>query len=199
MKARIVMFIIVTSVVLGAGGLYYNLTASKGSASDPQHERSGTGLIGGPLAPVPSFEDLVRHSDVVAQGRVTAKTSNLESCCPSMADRLPDSMPAPVRLVESVTLSVDNTLKGTAGSEITVKTEKEGGNVWVEGDEERALLTFEVGEVYLLFLAEQDDHYKVQGFEMGRWTTDGDALTQTDTGVTFSRAEIAQKVAEHID
>ena len=198
-RVRIGMLIIVLVMVLGGGGIYYNFNAAPGFGTDPAHDKHGRNVIGGHLAPIPTFENLVTHSDVVAQARVTAWETELVPCCSSIAARLPEGRPAPVRRWDTVTFEVNNTLKGTTEPLIKVKTQMPGGNISRSSDEALELMQFEVGQDYLLFLVSRDGHYLVQGVEKGRWTVSGDSMTQTGTGLTHSRAEIAQKVTDLLD
>ena len=62
------------------------------------------------------------------------------------------------------------------------------------GDDELALLEFDVGQTYVLFLIEREGHYLIQGVSRGRWTVDGDAVTQTGTGVTYDKATLRKEL-----
>ncbi len=106
-------------------------------------------------------------------------------------------MHAPVRSVDTIVVEVKESLWGNGPSEITIKTQKPGGNVRRSGDDELALMEFDVGQSYLLFLVEREGHYLIQGVTGGRWTVDGDAATQTGTGVTYDKTTLREELVSH--
>lgn len=65
------------------------------------------------------------------------------------------------------------------------------------GDDELALLEFDVGQTYVLFLVERESHYKIQGVSRGRWIVDGDTATQTGTGATYDKATLSKKLISY--
>ena len=103
-------------------------------------------------------------------------------------------MPGPVRRVDTLVVKVKESYKGNGSSEITIKAQMPGGNVMRSGDDELALLEFDLGQTYVLFLVKRESHYKIQGVSRGRWTVDGDAVTQTGTGVTYDKATLRKEL-----
>ncbi len=155
-------------------------------------------VIGGhaPMAPA-TFDRVSRYSDIAALGTVTAKSSDLAPCCDSLVARLPGENPQPVRLVDTITFEIMDLYKGSGQSTLTVQTHRPGGNVRRSGDSELALLQFEVGQQYVLFLVERADHYVVQGVSKGHWAVNGDTAVQAGTGESYTKTQLRDKVASH--
>ena len=147
-----------------------------------------------------TFQNVTNYSDIVAIGTVTDKSSGLVPCCESMAARaavhFPDA-PGPSRMVETITLNVQTAYKGSPPSALTIKTEKPGGTVGRSGDEKLALLDFEVGQQYVLFLVERAGHYEIQGSVKGMWFVDGIEAVQVGTGERYTPAELQEKVESY--
>ena len=156
-----------------------------------------TPIIGGHAAPEVTFERLVTNSDLVVLGEVTSKQIGTERCCEAFDSRLLPTMPEPVRRVDTLVIEVTESLRGNGPSEITIKTQRPGGNVQRSGDDELALLEFDVGQTYVFFLVEREGHYKFQGVSKGRWPVDEGTVTQTGTGVTYDKATLREELASY--
>ncbi len=164
----------------------------------PRRDDGYTAGIGGHAPTVPAtFDRVARYSDLVALGTVTAKSSDLVPCCNSLASRLPGENAQPVRLVETITFAVQDQYKGGEQSTLTIQTHKPGGNIRRSGDSELALLQFEVGQQYVLFLVERSDHYVVQGVSKGHWAVNGDMAVQAGTGESYTKTQLRDKVASY--
>ncbi len=159
--------------------------------------RADTPTIGGHAAPEVTFERLVKNSDLVVLGEVTSRQVGIAPCCERFAGRLSPSMPAPVRRVDTLRVNVQESLWGKNSPEVTIKVQRPGGNVIQSGDAELALLEFEVGQTYLLFLVDREDHHLIQGVSRGRWTANEGVFVQTATGVKYDQETLHERLASY--
>ena len=199
MKKRRLVFAVVGSLVLLSAAVVVLVDSLRydRDQAPPTRDDGYTAQIGGELPMTwPTFKNVTKWSDIVVLGEVTATSSGLP-CCNSMATRVathfPNS-PGPSRLVETITLSLQSTYKGSASETLTIKTQKPFGNYGTSGDEELEIMDFQVGRQYVLFLVERADHYKVQGVSKGIWAVDVDVATLVGTGESFSPAQLREKV-----
>ncbi len=191
MKPRHLIFIIISLLMLSTVAAVFQVARPSVSSGAG---RADTPTIGGHQAPEVTIEHLLEKSDLVVLGEIMLKSSGLESCCQQIATRISSDMPPPVRRVDTLTFNVQDTLKGSSSSELTIKVQKPGGNIIRSGDDELALLEFDAGQVYLLFLVERDGHYLIQGVSKGRWIVNEGMAEQTGTGVTYDPAQLREMV-----
>ncbi len=194
MKPRHLIYIIISLLVLSRVAAVFQVA---GPSVSSDAGRADTSTIGGHQAPEVTFERLVEKSDLVVLGEIMLKSSGLESCCQQIATRLSSDMPPPVRRVDTLTFNVQDTFKGNSSSELTIKVQKPGGNIIRSGDDELALLEFDAGQAYLLFLVERDGHYLIQGVSKGRWVVNEGMAEQTGTGVTYDAAQLREMVVSN--
>ena len=132
----------------------------------------------------PSFHNVARYSDTVVLGEITAKSDEVT--------------PWPVRLLETMNLSVLDTFKGNAPSGLVIKARKPtSGGVGYSGDGDLELMVFEVDQKYVLFLIEREGHYVVQGYSSGMWSVDGGIATLVKTGGAIPLYSLREKVADY--
>ncbi len=199
MKKRNLLMVAVGVVfILIVGG---TLALTPNGDFRPSRSDGLTPGIGGSHSIMPySFDRVTEWTDAVVLGTVTAKTTEFVPCCQKMAERWTTHFPnePPLRrLQESITFTVESGYKGNlpSTSTITIKAQKPGeGTVGSSGDEDLALMDFQEGQKYVLFLVARDGYYRVQSYSDGMWTVDGSDATQLVRGETLTLTEINDKV-----
>ena len=191
MRPRHLILIIISLLMLSTVAAAFQVA---GPSAASKAGLAYTPTIGGHQAPEVTLERLVEKSDLVVLGEIVLKSSGLESCCQQIATRLSSDMPPPVRRVDTLTFNVQDTFIGDSSSELKIKVQMPGGNIRRSGDDELALLEFDVGQTYLLFLVERDGHYLIQGVSKGRWIVNEGMAEQTGTGVTYDPAQLREMV-----
>ncbi len=194
MRPRHLILIIISLLMLSTAAAAFQVARPSVSSGAG---RADTPTIGGHQAPEVTLERLVEKSDLVVLGEIVLKSSGLESCCQQIATRLSSDMPPPVRRVDTLTFNVQDTFIGDSSSELKIKVQMPGGNIRHSGDDELALLEFDVGQTYLLFLVERDGHYLIQGVSKGRWVVNEGMAEQTGTGVTYDPAQLREMVVSN--
>ena len=200
MRKRRLIIAIVGSLVLLSAAVVVLVDSLRydPDQAPPARDDGYTAQIGGEL-PItrPTFKNVAKWSDIVVLGEVTATSRALVQCCDSMATRMATRFPnsgGPIRLQETITISVQDAYKGSAPETLTIQTQKPGGTVIRSGDDELELMDFQVGAKYVLFLIARDGYYQVQGLFRGMWAVDGDVATQLGTGESFSPTQLREKV-----